>query len=248
MERGRITVFAVISAVLIAAGVLFALLFAGNTGGSAEIVLPDIPSASPLPDGGTGFGGAETVDVTPATVQAVVATLRRPDSYFRKLHVESMWDGGAAEYEISMWVKGVCLRLSVTSEKWDYVKNILIDGEQVTIWYGTNTKESYTVSRAAFDPGSAFGDELGMIPTYESILNLNAEDIVDAGYTDRNGQRIMAAAADSTLGYVWYYYVSPETGLLEAAEATDGGRVIYRMTAEPAELNAPDDSIFLPGG
>lgn len=245
MERGRITVFAVISAVLIAAGVLFTLLFAGNIRDHPEIVLPDIPPVSPSHEGTGDGSGSEPVEVNSDTVQAVVATLKRPDSYSRVLHVQSMWGNESAEYDISMWVKGPCLRLSVTSEKWDEEKNILMDDGRVTIWYGTDTGSRYTVPRNELEQDTILGDELGMIPTYESILKLDAGDIIDAGYVDFNGQRIMAAAKDSALGYMWYYYVSTDTGLLEAAEVWDGDTPVYRMISEPAELNAPDDSMFI---
>jgi hypothetical protein len=41
------------------------------------------------------------------------------------------------------------------------------------------------------------------------------------------------------------YYISIDTGLLDAAERRDGDRVVYRMTAEQADLAAPEDNAFL---
>ncbi|MFR6186108.1 MAG: hypothetical protein ACLUJG_11610 [Lawsonibacter sp.] len=35
------------------------------------------------------------MDVTPETVQSIVATLIRPDSYYRELTVETLWSGGS---------------------------------------------------------------------------------------------------------------------------------------------------------
>ena len=41
------------------------------------------------------------------------------------------------------------------------------------------------------------------------------------------------------------YYISIDTGLLEAAERRDGDKVIYRLTSEQADLAAPGDEMFL---
>ena len=85
-----------------------------------------------------------------------------------------------------------------------------------------------------------------MLPTYEDLLDLDPARIEDAGYVNLYGTwRIMAAVREQPTGYLMVYYVSVETGLLEAAERRDGDRIVYRMTAEQADLTMPDDSVFL---
>jgi hypothetical protein len=243
-NRRRITVFAIISAMLIALSVLLALVFT-NRGGTAELILPDtqLPiSASDDPD---ADHAPMSVEVTPDTVQAVIRTLSRPDSYSRNVTVESSWEGGSAQYRISSRVKGGRERLSVECDGWDEAKNILLTEDEITIWYGSDTSRRYTAPRRSGDSGPDLGDELGMIPTYEDVLELDPDKINDAGYVRRDGWKIMVAATDDITGCERYYYVSVDTGLLEAAEVYDGDRRIYLMQAGAAELNAPDDSVFL---
>lgn len=43
------------------------------------------------------------VDVTPETVQSIVATLVRPDSYYRELTVETLWSGGSFSSSVQYW-------------------------------------------------------------------------------------------------------------------------------------------------
>ncbi|MBO4330997.1 MAG: hypothetical protein J5827_02870 [Oscillospiraceae bacterium] len=241
--RRRITVFAIISAVLIALSVLLALIFT-NKGATAELILPDTQHTATAPGDDDADHAPLSAEVTPETVQAVIRTLSRPDSYSRSVTVESSWLGGSAQYRISSWVKGGRERLAVECDGWDEVKNILLTEDEITVWYGSDTSGRYTAPRPHGESGPGLGDELGMIPTYEDVLELDAGRITDAGYVQRDGWKIMAATVDDITGYDRYYYISPDTGLLEAAEAFDGERRVYLMTAGAAELNAPDDSLF----
>ena len=84
MERKKRNIVVALIAAIIAVAVLssFGLgLFAPDT---AEIVLPT-PAPSPSPGGESG--GAVRVEVTPETVQSVIATLSRPESYGRTVTV-----------------------------------------------------------------------------------------------------------------------------------------------------------------
>ena len=89
MERKKRNIVVALIAAIIAVAVLssFGLgLFAPDT---AEIVLPT-PAPSPSPGGESG--GAVRVEVTPETVQSVIATLSRPESYGRTVTVQDFWE------------------------------------------------------------------------------------------------------------------------------------------------------------
>ena len=72
------------------------LMLMSNLRRSSRVVLPDTGSAAEsdenLPSGGDAL---TVVEVSPETVQAAVATLRRPESYSRSITVEYLWDGGS---------------------------------------------------------------------------------------------------------------------------------------------------------
>ena len=63
-----------------------------------SITLADVDGAGSSSSGGSGGQEGDQywqVAVTPETVQSVVATLSRPDSYYRELTVETLWSGGS---------------------------------------------------------------------------------------------------------------------------------------------------------
>ena len=79
------------------------------------------------------------------------------------------------------------------------------------------------------------------------MLALEPGQIEEAGYVEQDGVwRILVAAREEPTGYLMRYYVSIETGLLEAADRLDGNDLIYTMRAQQADLAAPEDEVFLP--
>lgn len=248
MERGRITVFAVWTAVLITAAVLLAFFYMGLGKKTPPVNFPEPASSADTGQTQTGGDtGSELTfaEVTPETVQAAIKTLKRPESYSRSMDIESFWDGGGETYKVSTWSKNGETRLTVTAGSWKETKNILITKTDIYIWYGENTGDYYKAARSETIKDEALADTLQMIPTYEDVLELDVIDIHDAGYVERAGAwYIMVRAADGNFDYDRIYYISIETGLLEAAETFDGDILISRMEANEVELSAPEDSLF----
>ena len=74
-----------------------------------SITLADVDGAGSSSSGGSGGQEGDQywqVAVTPETVQSVVATLARPDSYYRELTVETFWAEGASSTQVQVWVDG----------------------------------------------------------------------------------------------------------------------------------------------
>lgn len=209
---------------------------------TAPVLLPETTSSPHDGEGASGTGSLVSVSVTPETVQAVIATLARPDSYSRQLRVESRWEDGSRVWLVDTWQKGASSRIRIRPEDGKGVeKNILTRDGELTIWYGDSEE---TFRREA--DGLVSADALQMIPTYEDVLALEPERIEAAGYVQQgDAWRIMVAAREEQTGYVTSYYISIETGLLESAERRDGERLIYSMAAQPSDLAAPEDEVFL---
>jgi hypothetical protein len=248
MERGKITVFAVTTAVLITAAALLAFFYMGLGNKTPPVTFPEATNSGNTgqTEPGEGSGSELTfAEVTPETVQAAIKTLKRPDSYSRSINIESYWDGGGVKYEVNTWLKNSETRLTIKTDNWDEAKNVLLKNTYMYIWYGDNTKDYYRTKRSGVLADNTLSDALQMIPTYEDVLELDTSDILEAAYVQQpGGWRIMVAAEDSDLGYSDIYYVSIDTGLLEAAETYDGDTLIFRMSAGEAELSTPDDSFF----
>ena len=73
----------------------------------------DVPHVSLAPAGSGASSSADAsggesallrVEVTPRTVQEVVRTLARSNSYYRELTVETFWSGGSSETQVLVWV------------------------------------------------------------------------------------------------------------------------------------------------
>ena len=227
--------------VLVAAAVLLALRFGWFDTATAPVILPDTTALPTASGSGEAGGGAVLAEVTPETVQAVVRTLARPDSYSRRLLVSSYWEGGARTWQVQVWQKAGAERIRISDQEASHEdRNLLLEDGVLSIWYGDGPE----IFRAGTEQETA--DILEMLPTYEDLLDLDPAQIEDAGYVNLYGSwRIMAAVREQPTGYLTVYYVSVETGLLEAAERRDGDRVVYRMTAEQADLTAPDEDVFL---
>ena len=229
---------------LVAAAAVLALRFGWFDTRTAPVILPDTTAARPggpgtLPDGQLTFA-----EVTPETVQAVLATLSRPDSYSRQLTVRSCWDGGEARWQVEVWQKSGATRIRIQAEEGSAkAKNILVTEGETVVWYEGNP----TLFRT--EAGNGLEDALQMIPSFEDVLALDPAQIEEAGYVEGPGAgSILVAAREKPTGCLMRYYVSIETGLLEAAERRDGdGALLYSMTASQADLAAPEDEYFVPG-
>ncbi|MGI5935205.1 MAG: hypothetical protein ACOX7I_00115 [Oscillospiraceae bacterium] len=228
-------------AVVLAAAVL--VLIMSRYGRSIDAATPAVvlPSAvvgenmDQQPDG--QGGGAQRAEVTPETVQAVLATISRADSYSRSLTVESFYEGGSSKIALNVWVRGGSVRITETGR--GQTKNVLILDDEVYIWY-EDSSNRYVGSLSQGD-----ADKYQHILTYEDILKLDPEQITDAGYTEYGGEScIFAEYSTGTLGYMYRIYVSVKTGLLMGAESYDGDNVVYRMTSDTPDISTPPEEVF----
>ena len=175
---------------LVAAALLLIHRFGWFDTSTAPVVLPDTsPYAASAPP--EGRGGLIPAKVTPETVQAVVATLSRPDGYSRELQVVSSWLGGEAAWQVQVWHKGSSTRIRITPEtEGEPEKDVLIQDREILIRYGDDRR---VFRSTAGSP--ALTDALQLIPSYEDVLALEPGQIKEAGYVEQDGVwRILVAA------------------------------------------------------
>lgn len=243
MERRKRNIVVTLIAVIIAVAILssFGLgIFAPDT---AKIVLPTPgPSSSP---GGEENGGLVRVEVTPQTVQSVIETLKRPESYGRTVTIQDIWgENEQGTTQARVWVDSGWTRTDATWPGGTVRHSIVGDG-QVWIWYDN----SQDVLNSPSDNASA--DLEGQrIPSYETVLELDPDSIAAAEYQALDGLGcIYVETAEDDSGHVARYWVDDDSGLLVRAEQLKDGQVVYRMTASALERPAPSDSSFtLPDG
>lgn len=206
----------------------------------------DISVPSPADSSAALNGNIRRADVTKSTVQAVLQTLSRTESYSRVYKVTTLWSGGQSESVVSVWKSGDKTRVN-TSIGSGSKKNVLLSGKQLCIWYdGSNSVYRADLSDAA---GRQELDEFSRLLTYEGILDVPSDNILDAAYLDHDGQNCIYAKYKSADGnYVNQIYVSISSGLLISAEIDQNETPVYEMESVSTDLSVPSDSSFaVPG-
>ena len=199
----------------------------------------DASGSSGVQDGDQYWQGA----VTPETVQSIVATLSRPDSYYRELTVETLWSGGSYASPVQYWEDG----------GWAHTRQVLASGavrhdltgpETAYYWYEGST------AWGTFPADERSSDLAQHIPTYETVLELDPESITGAGYELRGSLPCVYVEVQEESGALERYWVSTDSGLLISAERELNGALVYRMTAY-SQIQAPcpaTASFALPDG
>lgn len=234
-------------AVLIALILLFAVfgsfaysIFSSRT---ASVTLPSLSpdTSTDLPSGQHDLH----IEVTVDTVQAIIASLHRQDSYYRQLTCQTFWNGGSSITSAQTWVDSGYTYSRVVLPSGS-VRYSLSDGDVLHFWYAG----SGTYLTAPADTLNA--DLAQRIPTYEDVLALPTERICDAGYSAYGGEHpcVYVETSVDELGYKERYWVSVETGLLVAAETEQDGQIILSVNAtHPIISPCPSNIKFaLPDG
>ncbi|MCC8122279.1 MAG: hypothetical protein LIO58_01885 [Oscillospiraceae bacterium] len=185
------------------------------------------------------------IEVTPDTVQDVIATLTRPESYYRTLKVEDFaQDGSSSETTMQTWSDDGWTKTQTTSANGVVRTSIVGDG---TLWWWY--AGSGSAASAPADEKSADVDGQ-RIPTYEDVLAMDKEDIRQSGYESWNDLPCVYVAVDGGIEhYERRYWISVESGLLVCAEIWDGEVLCYRMSSGQVERPVSAGTSFaLPDG
>ncbi len=243
------TRFAVLIAAVLAVAVLLSFgkgIFFGRD--TPAVLLPDISespgvSADPnAPPTGSGADDPVEVEVTPETVQAVVATLARPESYSCTIQETTYWSGGSGTRQIQVWADGACCATRTETET--LARRSLTNGNTLWLWY-EGEEDLYEGPLAENTP-----DDLSGIPTYEDLLGLEKDRILSAGYEGKNGWAcVWAETEPGEDGTTARYWISVENGLLVAAELRRDGTLTYAVSLPSVQIPVTDETAFrLPDG
>lgn len=237
----------------IALAVIFLIVGAMFTSFGRSLFALNTPSVTLPTGGGTGDTSAagsqgasdtfQTVEVTPQTVQNVIATLARSDSYYREIGLETFWEGGSSLSTVQIWTDDGWSHIQQTLPS-GVVRHDLVGGDTLYYWYaGSQQYESA--------PADALSSDLAQrLPTYETVLDLDTESITAAGYEIRNDQPCVCVEVTAEdLDLVERYWVSVDSGLLVSAETEQAGVLVYSMTVYADTFPCPASASFaLPDG
>lgn len=238
MKQRRPSIFVAAIVVLLVAVVIYILVTLNSPVPTFPVELPkaDKSPDSDIPD----YTHNQYAAVTPETVQAVIASMARPEGYTRSVTVEDFWGDSSSTVEFTVQVSGASTKITTLSRQG--IKYILTTDTGTWIWYDTLDEAFYTAAGTPYD-----GDQWVRVLTYEDLLSLSPEEITGAGYEEHNGVWCVYASYDTpNFGYHSTLWISAVDGLLNAAEIYDGDTLIYRMTGSTADTVIPDDSVFIP--
>ena len=245
MEDTKRTVMAVVIIAVVLLAVLYSF-FLNLFAPARQLVLADpdaVQSLDPVAQD-SGQSAGVVVEVTPQTVQSLIASLERYESYRRTVAVEYFSAGqsvGAVTAQV--WVDGGWTRTAAALSS-GAVENAVVGEGTLWLWYD-NSSKIYT------GPADEKSSDLTQrLPTYEDVLGLDKNDITGAGYEERDGQPCVYVEAAGPLGAVERWWVSVNSGLLVAAETEKGGQVVYTMRARDvvSPLDQTDGVFVLPDG
>lgn len=166
------------------------------------------------------------IEVTPETVQSVIASMSRYKSYSRSLEIGYRWaaDQGSV-VTVSVWADDGWTRCDAVLSSGITEHSILGNG---TLWCWYDEGSDYI---SLTDDGDA-RDLIAYIPTYEDVLKVEQSAILDTGYVEKNGGPCIYVAVQRPGEETQErYWISVSSGLLAAAETEKDGLIVYTMTS-----------------
>ena len=239
-QRSRTILVAAI-AVTICLAVFVSFGVPALTGNIPEVKLPDISQAA----AGTGEEGQLPIEVTPATVQSVIATLSRPENSYRELAVTLFWTAegqeGSASTIVQIWSDQGYTKTALTEKGLTQYR--LVGDETLYLWYsGDDTWREMPAEASAADLAQR-------IPTYEDVLKADPESIAAARYETKDGRDCIYVEILGEGGSKDCYWIETATGLLYRGETREGGKVVYEMHQTVLETPMTEGISFaLPDG
>lgn len=238
-----------ILAVAIACVVLLAVLYSFSL--NLFIQTPELepPGLSASSDPGQVSADPEAggipVEVTPETVQLVIASLNRAESYSRTVSASYYQQGEAlGTVTAQVWADGGWVRTN-TALPTGVTECAIVGEGQLWLWYAGQGGVYQAPA------GGQSADLAQRLPTYEDVLELDPAGITDADYVQRDSQDcIYVEFTQPELGYRYRYWISVGSGLLIAAETDKDGQVVYAMTSQTVTSPLSDSAgrFVLPDG
>ncbi len=245
MEDKKRTVMAVLIIVVVLAAVLYSFclnLFAPTP--RLELPDPDATQSLDPVERESGQPGGIVVEVTPRTVQSLIAYLERYESYRRTVAVEYFSAGkSVGTVTAQVWADGGWVRSDAALAS-GAVEHAVVGEGTLWLWYDSGP-QVYTGPA-----GQRSADLSQRLPTYEDVLALDKDDLTAAGYEEREGQPCVYVEAKTPGNYTERYWVSVDSGLLVAAEMEKDGEVVYAMSSHDvvSPLDQTAGVFTLPGG
>lgn len=182
--------------------------------------------------------------ITTENVQRVVESLSRPEAYTAAVTNTLYWNGTWATITADQYVRdGITLIAYHNTEGIEERYEAERDG----LYYAWRRDGSSQYSASA---GSIDRDDMSMIPTYETVVELDQDKITDAGMRTVNGEAcIFVTVMDEKDSYQLTYWISTVSGLLIQADYTRDGELARSVAVGDIREEIPSATRYvLPDG
>ena len=110
MDQKKRSLLVLAIAITVCAAVFVSIGVPALTGRAPEVTLPNVNQEAVEED-----KAFLPVEVTPDTVQNVIASLSRPESYHRELTVSLFWTGGDSTEAVEIWADEGYVRTTIAT-------------------------------------------------------------------------------------------------------------------------------------
>lgn len=182
------------------------------------------------------------VELTTQNVQRVISSLHRTEAYRCTIQNTIYYNGESSTVTRYQSVRdGVC-RTDEANASGSIIRSTIQNAERYYVW-DTGRSDFYQGEVGLFS-----GDVTGMLPTYETVLNLPAEALREVNVVNLDYEPcIVVGSVEGNFHSV--YYISTVTGLLKRADMFDEGTLIRSCVVKLTANQEPDRSVYtLPNG
>lgn len=240
-RRSVAALVAALVVVIVGFLVSMAFLFAESQNEEAVITLPGQGSAvietNPQLEQ-SNLSHLQAVRIDRTNIQAVLASLSRPESYSMESETVYYYRESTATLTSRMWSADGCVRIA-QQEPDGADRQILLTDSWVYLWSGEQAPSRFFRQE---------GDETlyRRAPSYQDLLVLPADAILEGGTVQREeGLCLYARSLDELTGETEEWYVLAENGLLLEARGTLGGQLTYQYRLTALSQEPPEDAVFL---
>ena len=232
-------------AALLLVGVLFLSLVLSTAvyrPAESEIVLPSGANEAPRTEeiAGENLKTVAQTDITRENIQRVVASLSRPESYMVTIMSRLYYGEHSGVLSCRQSVKGGAQRVDYLSSSGGVERSELMWDGAFYAWR-QGGDDVYEGAQGAFTP-----DQGAMLPTYEAVCALPAEQIT-GGALIQEGDELLLTVDTRDGDNVGVYKISVQTGLLRSASFSQGGKMTRTVEVAMGD-EVPSDGLFvLPG-
>ena len=250
MQHNKLAKMVALATALLVAVLLVSFYFASRSylGDAGLITLPSTGGDIDVDPGDLGQNGqlVDGVRIDTANVQRVVGTLHRPAEYRFTARTTQVYHSRSSEYLVSGAVKNEnsAIVTQLVSRNGSAVsqaaRHVVLTPDTYYAWpqgeinYHQGPRGDYSY------------DDAGGIPTYEDLLLLPQQSLLEADYVMYQQELcIMVLAQNPITGAQERYYISLNSSLLYAFESYYQGTLTYSMVQTNFSQEAVGEEAFL---